>query len=93
MMEIELQDDGKRGRFYIEVEGEELAEMTFTWAGPDKFIIDHTDVRDQLRGKGAGKKMVMRAVEFARRNNKKIIPLCPFAHSVFKKIPGIRNVL
>ena len=92
-MEIKQQDDGKKGKFYIEINGDELAQMTYTWAGPNKFIIDHTEVDDKLRGKGAGKQLVMQSVEFARDNGKKILPLCPFAHSVFKKIPEIRDVL
>jgi len=92
-VELKQQDDGKHGQFFIEIDGEELAKMTYTWAGPDKFIIDHTEVDDKLRGKGAGKQLVMRAVEFARENDKKILPLCPYAHSVFKKIPEIRDVL
>lgn len=92
-MEIKQPDDGKHGKFYIEINGEELAQMTYTWAGPNKFIIDHTEVDDQLRGKGAGKQLVMKSVEFARENDKKISPLCPFAKSAFNKIPEIRNVL
>ena len=92
-MEIKHLDDGKHGKYYIEVNEVTLAKMTFTWAGPDKFIIDHTEVADKLRGKSAGKQLVMSAVEFARDNNKKILPLCPFANSVFKKIPEIRDVL
>jgi len=92
-MKIEQQDDGKRGSFFIELDGKELAKMTYTWAGPNKFIIDHTEVDDELRGKGAGKKMVLEAVTFARENEKKIMPLCPFANSIFKKVPEIRDVL
>lgn len=92
-MEIKQQDDGKKGKLYIEIEGVELAQMTYTWAGANKFIIDHTEVDDKLRGKGAGKQLVMAAVEFARKNNKKIMPLCPFANAVFKKTPELQDVL
>ncbi|MEP2772059.1 MAG: GNAT family N-acetyltransferase [Fulvivirga sp.] len=92
-MEIKISDDGKHGKFYIEVEGQEQAQMTFTWAGTDRIIIDHTEVGDALRGKGAGKQLVMKAVEFARDKNIKIIPLCPFAKSVFDKVEEIRDVL
>lgn len=92
-MEVKHADDGKHGQFSIEVGTEQLAKMTYTWAGPDKFIIDHTEVDDKLRGKGAGKQLVMKSVEFARNNNKKIMALCPFAHSVFKKTLEIRDVL
>lgn len=92
-MENKISDDGKHGKFYIEVEGQEQAQMTFTWAGTDRIIIDHTEVSDALRGKGAGKQLVMKAVEFARNKNIKIIPLCPFAKSVFDKVEEIRDVL
>ena len=92
-MEVKQLDDGKHGKFYIEVNGDELAQMTFTWAGPDKFIIDHTEVDTKLRGQGAGDQLVISAVEFARKNKKKILPLCTFAHSVFKKRPELKDVL
>jgi uncharacterized protein len=35
----------------------------------------------------------MAAVELARKNSVKIIPLCPFAKSVFDKTPEIRDTL
>ncbi len=92
-MQINQADNGKHGQFYIEIDGTPLAKMTYTWAGPNKFIIDHTEVDDVLRGKSAGKQMVMKAVEFARDNGKKILPLCPFAKSVFEKVPETRDVL
>jgi predicted GNAT family acetyltransferase len=44
-------------------------------------------------GKGFGKKMVVKAVEFAREKGIKIIPLCPFAKSVFDKTPEFNDVL
>ena len=67
--------------------------MTYTWAGDSKFIIDHTEVSPDFNGKGVGKKLVIAAVEYARANNLKIIPLCPFAKSVFDKVEEIRDVL
>ncbi|MFA6151908.1 MAG: GNAT family N-acetyltransferase [Chitinophagaceae bacterium] len=92
-MEINQQDDGKRGSFYIEMLGGKVAEMTYVWAGTDRIIIDHTEVSDVLKGKGAGKQMLARAVEFAREKGIKIIPLCPFAKSVFDKVESYQDVL
>lgn len=92
-MEVLQDDNGKKGKFYILVNGVQEAEMTYTWVGTEKIIIDHTEVNEILKGKNAGKQMVMKAVEFARANNIKIIPLCPFANSVFQKTPEIRDVL
>lgn len=92
-MEIQQADNGSKGRFFIVENGVQQAEMTYTWAGSDRFIIDHTEVGEALRGKNAGKQMVLRAVEFARAKGVKILPLCPFANSVFKKMPEIQDVL
>jgi len=83
---------GHKGAFNIERKGKRLAEMTYSMAG-DKLIIDHTDVSEALRGTGSGGKLVAAAVEWARTNGKKILPLCPFAKSVFDKTPDYRDVL
>lgn len=92
-MEVLQIEKGEKGKFYIRFANEELAEMTYVWAGKDRIIIDHTAVDDRLKGKGAGKQMVLKAVEFARVKGIKIIPLCPFAKSVFDKIKEIHDVL
>lgn len=92
-MKIEIQDDGKKGAFAAMENDVQAGLMTYTWAGNDKFIIDHTEVNPDFSGQGVGKKMVMSAVEFAREKDLKIIPLCPFAKSVFDKVAEIRDVL
>ncbi|MXO05831.1 GNAT family N-acetyltransferase [Flavobacterium sp. HBTb2-11-1] len=92
-MEIQQINDTKRGYFEAVEDGKEAGKMTYTWAGDTKFIIDHTEVNPDFNGKGVGKKLVMASVEYARANNLKIIPLCPFAKSVFDKVEEIRDVL
>ncbi len=92
-MEIKQEDNGKNGKFFIEVDPKILGEMTYVWAGTDRIIIDHTQVDESLKGKGAGKQMVAKAVEFARMKGISIIPLCPFAKSVFEKVTEFRDVL
>jgi len=92
-MEIKQTNDTRRGYFEAIEEGNEAGKMTYTWAGDSKFIIDHTEVSPDFNGKGVGKKLLMAAVEYARTNNLKIIPLCPFAKSVFDKVEEINDVL
>lgn len=92
-MEIQHHDNGKKGSFYMEQDGERVAEMTYTWAGESMFIIDHTEVSEKLKGQGAGKKLVEAGVAFARKLNVKILPLCPFAKNVFDKTPKYDDVL
>jgi predicted GNAT family acetyltransferase len=91
-MKIEHEHSGHRGAFVWMEDGERLAVMSYTVAG-SRVIIDHTDVDDRLRGKGAGKQLVNSAVEWARADKVQLLPLCPFARSVFEKTPEYSDVL
>lgn len=82
-----------KGAFQVMEDGAKAGIMTYSWAGKDKIIIDHTEVDPAFKGRGVGNQMVMAAVEYARQENIKIMPLCPFAKSVFDKTPSIQDVL
>ncbi len=92
-MEILHKENASKGSFYIELDQHKVAEMTYSIAGEGLIIIDHTEVSEVLKGKGAGLQLVTAAVEFARKNNIKILPLCPFAKSVFDKKIEFGDVL
>ncbi len=77
----------------MENEGTVLAEMVYTLPGPDKMIIEHTEVSEELRGQNVGYLLLQTAVDWARHHERKIIPLCPFASAVFKKKPEYADVL
>ena len=89
--EIKHLQSEHKGAFIFEVDGKTLAEMTYT--GSDtSIIIDHTQVDDSLRGKGVGAKLVAEGVNWARTQQLKIIPLCPFAKSQFDKHPEYNDI-
>lgn len=92
-MEIKRTDDGKKGEFTAFVDGNKAGLIAYVWAGEEKFIIEHTEVGADFGGQGVGKKLVLAAVEFARENQLKIIPLCPYAKSVFDKNDDLKDVL
>jgi predicted GNAT family acetyltransferase len=92
-MDIQFKDDGKKGQFFIETDGNIVAEMTYVWAGPHKIIIDHTLVDKSLQGQKVGNQLLHRVVLLAREKQIKILPLCPFASAVFSKTPEYEDVL
>ena len=92
-MEISHKQDGTRGMFFVQKDNRKVAKMTYTMPSPDKMIIEHTEVSDELRGKNVGYQLVHTAVEYARIKGIKIVPLCPYANSVFKKKPEFADVL
>lgn len=75
------------------MEGEKIAEMTYSKAGTDRIIIDHTEVDESFKGKGLGELMVRKSVDDARAKGISIVPLCPFARSVFDKNAELKDVL
>ncbi|RQO32243.1 GNAT family N-acetyltransferase [Taibaiella sp. KBW10] len=92
-MEMLQFNNETKGSFQAMIDGAKAGTMTYSWAGTDKIIIDHTEVDPAYKGKGVGNELLNAAVDFARAQQIKIMPLCPFAKSVFDKTPSIHDVL
>lgn len=92
-MLIQNKKVGNKGMFFVENEGNILAEMVYSMPSPNKMIIEHTEVSDELKGQHVGNQLVLTAVEYARTHDIKIVPLCPFANAVFKRKPEYADVL
>lgn len=72
--------------FYVEDSEENpLAKMSFVPTEEKFIIIDHTYVSDELNGQGVGKLLLKELVDWARKENKKIMPLCPYAKAQMEK--------
>ena len=93
MTEIKHHNNEKNGVFEIYEDGVKAGEMTYTWAGTDKFIIDHTGVDEAFNGKGYAKQLIYAGVEYAREKGIKIIPLCSFAKKTIEKTLQFQDVL
>ena len=80
--------DVKKGikKFYIgDFEESALAEMGFVINEDDVIVIEHTKVSEELGGKGVGKLILKELVDWARKENKKIKPVCPYAVAQMEK--------
>jgi len=83
--------EGKR-RYVTIVDGYE-AEMTYLTPEPNKIVIDHTFVPPELKGRGPGQALVLRAIEDARKGGYKVAATCPFASAQIDKHPEWQDVL
>jgi uncharacterized protein len=92
-MKIKREEHGKKGAFFIEEDGEWVAEMTYFREGTRKLVVDHTAVSKELKGKGIGKALVEAVVKFARGKNLLIKPTCPFAKKVLESSEDYEDVL
>ena len=90
---IRLEEADTKGRYVVDGPDGAQAKMTFSKLGLSRIIIDHTEVPDAFRGQGVGARLVARAVDDARAQDRKIIPLCPFAAAQFRRHPEWADVL
>lgn len=73
-------------KFYIgDSEEKPLAQMTYVTKNENVIEIDHTYVAEELNGQGIGKILLKEVVDWARKENKKITPLCPYAKVQMEK--------
>lgn len=91
-MQIQHDEHGRKGAFYIDENGEWIAELTYV-KNEGTMTIDHTEVDEKLRGEGIGEDMVKAAVEYARKEGLKIKPDCPYARKVIERTPELQGEL
>ena len=83
MTEIRHQDNApENGRFVLLVDGEEVGEMTYTYAGSEKAVFDHTYVQPAHRGGNRAMMLFEAAMEWVRKKGIAIYPLCPYVDKV-----------
>jgi hypothetical protein len=80
---IHKQND-RRGIFFLKQGDQTIAELTYSLED-GVMTIDHTETNPEHEGQGIGSKMVEKSYVFAKANDLKIHPLCPFAEVMFDR--------
>jgi len=81
-------------KFYVgENEQEPIAEITFKPKDENTIIADHTYVSDELRGQGMAGKLLEVLINYAREENKKIVPVCSYVKSKMEKTPEYQELI
>jgi uncharacterized protein len=92
-MNIQREEHGRKGAFFIDEDGEWIAELTYSKSGEGVITIDHTEVDPKLQGQGVGRDLVAAAVEYARGNSLKIKLDCAYTKKVIDSTPEFQDVL
>lgn len=80
--------------FYVgDSEENSVAVMTYVVSGEDLIIVDHTYVSDELKGQGVGKLLLKELVDWARKENKKIIPQCSYVREQMEKNEEYHDIM
>ena len=89
MHNIEFKIDNRgRGAFYIEEGLERVAEME-VGIQDGNLTVYHTEVAEKLQGKGIAAKLLSAMVTYAEERRLKVIPLCSYVLTQFKRNPSM----
>ena len=83
-IQMEFIHEGKAFRHY-NVAGEMDAEITYASKGEGVIEANHTFVDSSIRRQGVGRQLVDKLADFARGENLKIHPTCPYVVALFEK--------
>jgi len=81
----DVTDNAERSRFELSVDGH-LAELVYRRHG-DRLALIHTEVPEELEGRGLGGKLVTAAIDEAAAAGLTVVPLCPFARGWLERHP------
>ena len=82
-------DERSASRFVVEIDGH-VAELLYGRKG-DHLTLVHTEVPEELGGRGLGSKLVRAAVDTAAADGLTIVPLCEFARGWLEGHPDVAS--
>jgi len=84
----------ENNRIYAEGENHLLlAEVTFPARDETRVNIDHVYVDPSLRGGGVAQDLMLKAYDYIKSKNLKIIAKCPYAISWFKRFEQYQDIV
>ncbi|EUA08030.1 acetyltransferase family protein [Mycobacterium kansasii 732] len=81
----------EEGKYTIAVEGKIVGFATYLDRGNQR-VFDHTEVDPRFGGRGLATILVEKALEEARADGKRIVPVCSMVVTVLKKHPEYADI-
>jgi predicted GNAT family acetyltransferase len=85
-MDPEIHDSPERHRYELEIEG--LTAFVRYRRLPGAIRLIHTEVPEELAGRGLGSRLARHVLEAARAEGLRVVPVCPFIAAWMKKHPA-----
>jgi len=90
---LKTEDKKDENRFVLQIE-DKKAFIDYKVGKSGAIYLIHTEVPDDIEGKGVGHKLVRESLQLIEEEGNKIVPLCPFVRAFLKKHPDVyRQIL
>jgi predicted GNAT family acetyltransferase len=87
----EVRNNTAQHRFELDVDGHQAVAYYRMTPGVITFV--HTEVPQELSGRGIGTKLIRGALEMVRAQGLKVVPQCPFVSAFMGKHPEYNDLL
>lgn len=88
---IPLVKNEEKKRFEIEIEGH-YAFINYG-ESTSQIVLVHTETEPELAGKGAASAVVEKTLNYIEKNEKKLLPFCPYVFAYIKKHPEWKRIV
>lgn len=89
MENVEIIQNVDEKRFEIHL-GNQIAFVEYN-QNEKTLILSHTEVPIEFEGQGVGARLAKHTLEYAKENNLKVIPVCPFIKAYILRHPEYRD--
>ena len=86
---IEREELNGTQEFVLRLDGQRYGFLEYTRPQAGMMRIEYVEVSSELRGTGLGKTLVEKAVEFAKDEGLKVVPICSYARAVIQRDPAL----
>lgn len=90
---IRIVNDESRHRFIAETGSTDDEAFIEYFRRGGEIVFTHTEVAPRLEGHGLAGKMARFALDFARAENLRVVPLCPFVAAYIRKHQEYQNLV
>ena len=90
-MSMQISHDPASGRFSTWLDGHE-AELIYR-RQDGRLLIDHTGVPVAIGGRGVAGELVRSALDYARAEGLRVVPLCSYSAEYIRRHPGYADLV
>jgi predicted GNAT family acetyltransferase len=88
---VTVEHHPERSRFEARIEGK-IAYLEYVRIG-SSLILSHTEVPQELEGRGIGSALVKEGLEYVRSNDLTAAPICPFVRAYIRRHPEYKELV
>lgn len=88
---LKVTQNEDKNRFEIQIDDHTAVAEYIIKGG--KLVLTHTEVPEVLEGNGIAGRLAKYAFQYAKDNDLKVMPLCPYMAAYVKRHPEVREVV